>query len=175
MRDRNPHSRIRSRADQVVHATLEVGDELFALSHEPTLRNCARVEAALHRLHERDVLLRDLVVPHHELVDLLGRGVGPEVVVRHFHRSPEAVGQVPLHRDIRNPGGDVHRRRREQVVVLRLRDVAARLVQRLAVARERGRADGADLAREGGVHLQRYESGLTSITLLNPGCAVGQW
>ena len=53
-----------------MHAALEVGDELLALPHQAALRDGAGLEPTLHRLHERDVLLGDLVVPGQELLHL---------------------------------------------------------------------------------------------------------
>ena len=98
-----------------------------------------------------------------------------EVVVGHLDRSAEPVRDVALERDVRDARGDVHRRRREEEVVLRLRDVAARLYGALPLPASADARTGPIWLEKVGCTCSRYESGFTSITLLNPGCAVGQW
>jgi hypothetical protein len=56
--------------EHVVHAALEIGEQLLALAINLPCRDRSRRESGLHGLDERDALLGHLVVPCHELADL---------------------------------------------------------------------------------------------------------
>ena len=152
---------------------MEVGDQLLALDHHAALRHRARVEARLHGSDEGHVLGTDLVVEGHHVLDLLLRDTRAEEVVGDLDHAARAGRHPSLDGEVLGPRGDVDRRRRPEVVVLRLHDVAARIVGGLPV--ERRGAHGPQLARVRRPQEQPVRVRMHVDHLAEAGWATAQW
>ena len=152
--------------ERVVHAPLEGGDQLLALRHQPSLHDGPRVQPALHRLDEGDILRRHLRVELDRLLDPLGRhSLAEEVVGRLDGGARGRAGPSARSRRSAVPG---------EMLIVVLGQRKWYWDWRMSPERASSRSGPTWLKTPPSTE-SRYESGSTSITLLNPGCATGQW
>src|SRR5213080_4425653 len=111
---------------------LEMSDQLLASAHQPAVLEAPGGHAAVDALDEHPVLLADLVVEGHQLVDPRLVDVGPEEVVQ---ETVGAVGRERHHRadrDVRLPRKDVDAEVRPEEVELGARQLAVEVHRRAA-------------------------------------------
>src|SRR5439155_22077871 len=104
---------------------LEVSDELLALREEAALVQDSRADASLHALHEAPVLLADLVVEGHQLVDPSLLDVRCEEVIEKPRRALGADREHGPAGQVRVSGKDVQAEVRPEEVELAARHLPA--------------------------------------------------
>src|SRR4051812_17782616 len=106
---------------------LEMSDQLLAPAHQPAVLEAARGDAPVDALDEHTVLLADLVVEGHQLVDPCLVDVGPEEVVEEAVRPVGRHGDHWADRDVRLAREDVNAEIRPKKVELAPRQLAVEM------------------------------------------------
>src|SRR5438094_6476421 len=104
---------------------LEVSDELLALREQAALAQDSRADASLHALHEAPVLLADLVVEGHQLVDPGLIDVRREEVIEEPRRALGADREHGPAGQVRVSGKDVQAEVRPEEMELAARHLPA--------------------------------------------------
>ena len=135
---------------------LEMSDQLLASAHQPAVLEAAGGDASVDALDEHPVLLADLVVEGHELVDPRLVDVGPEEVVEEAVRPVGRQGDHRADRDVRPAREDVNAEIRPEEVELAPRQLAVEVHRRAAACAGRAALAGEAPVGGEGVRVRRH-------------------